>query len=45
MKDTTITIRISEAEKQQLKDLAAAKDVPVSQLVRKAIKDLIKEEK
>lgn len=45
MKDTTITIRISEAEKNKLQVIALDRDVPMSQLIREAIKNLIQEEK
>lgn len=44
MKTDKITIRISEEEKEQLKAIAAKKDVPMSQLIREMIKDFIKEE-
>lgn len=43
-KDTTITIRIAEQEKEALKAAAAKRDVPVSQLIREAIKDYLKQE-
>ena len=43
MKDSKITFRISEADKKQLETLAATKDVPVAQLIREAIKNLLKE--
>lgn len=44
MKDTQITIRISEAEKEAIKRLAAKRDIPVSQLIREAIRIFIKGE-
>ncbi len=44
MKNTTITIRISEQEKEALVAIAAKKDVPVSQLVREAIREYLKQE-
>lgn len=44
MKDTQITIRINEAEKEAIKALAAKKDIPASQLIREAIKKYIKQE-
>lgn len=44
MKNETITIRISEAEKEKLKAIAANKDIPMSQLIREAVKKLIQEE-
>lgn len=45
MKDEKITIRISESEKEALKALAASKDIPMSQLIREAIKSYIQEVK
>lgn len=44
MKQESITIRISEAEKGQLKALSAKLDVPMSQLIRQAIKEIIQKE-
>lgn len=41
MKTESITIRISEAEKEQLKTIAARKDIPMSQIIRQVIKDYI----
>ena len=41
MKDEKITIRISEEEKEQLKMIAAKRDIPMSQLIRKAVRKLI----
>ena len=43
MKNVTITFRLRESEKAALEAIAAAKDVPVSQLVREAVKKLLKE--
>jgi predicted DNA binding CopG/RHH family protein len=45
MKDTTITFRLRESEKEQLVAKAAAKDIPVSQLVREAVKKYLEENK
>lgn len=45
MKTEKITIRISDTEKEQLKVIAEKLDVPMSQLIRQAIKNIIKEEK
>ena len=45
MKIEKITIRISEEEKNKLKAIAANKDIPMSQLVREAVKKIIQEEK
>lgn len=44
MKADKITIRISEYEKEQLKSIAANKDVPMSQLIREMIKNYINQE-
>ena len=41
MKDEKITIRISETEKETLKNLAAKLDIPMSQMIRQAIKNII----
>lgn len=39
MKDTNITFKLSEAEKERIKAAAAEKDIPVSQLIREAVKE------
>lgn len=39
MKDERITIRITEAEKERIKVIAAKRDIPVAQLIREAIKE------
>ena len=44
MKDANITFKLSEAEKEAIKTLAAIKDVPMSQLIREAVKDYIQKE-
>lgn len=44
MKDTNITFKLSTAEKEAIKKLAAKKDIPVSQLIREAVKEYIKQE-
>lgn len=44
MKTATIGLRISEAEKQKLELIAANKDVPISQLIREAIRYYILKE-
>lgn len=44
MKDTTITFRLSESEKQRLKDMAAKRDIPVSQLVRELCREIFDKE-
>ena len=41
MKDEKITIRISEEEKEQLKMIAAKRDIPMSQLIREADRKLV----
>lgn len=41
MKDEKITIRISEEEKEQLKMIAAKRDIPMSQLIREAVRKFI----
>ncbi len=45
MKNVSLTIRLSEAEKDRLVALAQTKDVPASQLVREAIKKYLEEVK
>lgn len=44
MKDTNITFRLSEEEKQKLKDMAAARDIPVSQLIREICREIFDKE-
>ena len=44
MRNTSITFRLNEQEKERLEQLAAAKDIPLSQLVRELIKDAIQKE-
>lgn len=43
MKTATITFRLDESTKKRLEQMAAAQDVPVSQLVRAIIKEAIME--
>lgn len=43
MKDTNITFKLSEIEKAAIKAEAAKRDIPMSQLIREAIKEYIKE--
>lgn len=45
MKLESITIRIAEEEKEQLREIAQKLDVPMSQLIREAIRNLIQEGK
>ena len=44
MKTAYIGIRITETDKEKLEAKATEKDVPVSQLIREAIKKFINEE-
>ena len=44
MKQASITIRITESEKEKIKAAAAGKDIPLSQLIRDAIRKYIEEE-
>ena len=44
MRNTSITFRLNEQEKERLEQLAAAKDIPLSQLVRELIKQAIQKE-
>lgn len=43
MKDTNITFKLSESEKAAIKAEAEKRDIPMSQLIREAIKEYIKE--
>ena len=45
MKDTRITFRLTEEEKAKLYELAAKRDIPVSQLVRELCREIFKEDK
>lgn len=38
MKDIVMTFKVTETMRDQIKTLAAEKDIPVSQLIREAIK-------
>ena len=38
MKNTSITLRISEEEKLKITELALKRDIPVSQFIREAIR-------
>ena len=44
MKTSSVTIRISDAEKAKLQAIAANKDIPMSQIIREVIKKYIQEE-
>lgn len=43
-KDTSITIRISEAEKNKIKQIADQRDIPVSQVIRELVREIFQEE-
>lgn len=42
-RDKNILVRVSESERLALKKAAASQDVPAAQLVRRAIKDAVRE--
>ena len=44
MKDTNITFKLSESEKNAIKELAAKMDVPMSQIIREACRMYIQKE-
>jgi len=41
MKNSTITIRINEQEKERIAAIAAEKDVSVAQIIREAVREYI----
>ena len=43
MKTATITLRISEEEKQKIIELAKKRDIPVSQLIRELCREIFNE--
>ena len=43
-KTATVTLRISEEEKQKLFDLAKKRDIPVSQLIREICREIFNKE-
>lgn len=45
MKTSTITFRLSDEEKERLTTIASKKDIPVSQIIREAIRAYLQEEK
>lgn len=45
MKTTSITFRITDSEKEKLTAAAKERDIPVSQLIREAVRKLLEEEK
>ena len=44
MKTSTITIRISDEEKNKIMEMAKKRDIPVSQLIRELCRQIFKEE-
>ena len=44
MKDSSLTIRLSEAEKNRIKDLAAKRDISVSQMIRELCREIFSKE-
>ena len=44
MKTSTITLRISNEEKEKITELAKKKDIPVSQLIRELCREIFQEE-
>ena len=44
VKTEVLNIRISENEKAKLKEIAARKDIPMSQIIREIIKTYIQEQ-
>lgn len=44
MKDTNITFKLSEREKEAIKVAASERDIPMSQLIREAIKEYLSKE-
>lgn len=45
MKDVKITIRIDDKEKEMLREFAEKKDVPMSQVIREAIRKYLNQER
>jgi predicted DNA-binding protein len=45
MKTSNITFKLTDAEKEAIRALAARKDVPMSQIIREAVKKYIEEAK
>ena len=45
MKTSNITFKLTDTEKEAIRALAARKDVPMSQIIREAIKKYIQEAK
>ena len=45
MKTSTITLRISEEEKEKITEIARKRDIPVSQLIRELCREIFEEDK
>lgn len=45
MKDVVLSFKVTETMRDQIKEIATKKDIPVSQLIREAIKLYIQEVK
>lgn len=45
MKTSTITLRISEEEKELITKLAKKRDIPISQLIRELCREAIRKER
>ena len=43
MKTSTITLRISEEEKEKITEIAKKRDIPVSQLIRELCREIFEE--
>ena len=43
MKTSTITLRISEEEKEKITEIARKRDIPVSQLIRELCREIFEE--
>lgn len=43
MKDIVITFKVDEQMKEQMKECAKKKDIPVSQMIREAVRKYIEE--
>lgn len=44
MKDVVLSFKVTETMRDQIKEIATKKDIPVSQLIREAIKKYIIQE-
>lgn len=43
MKDATITLRLTEEEKAKIREVAAKRDIPVSQLIRELCREIFQQ--